>query len=670
MKKFKLFALAIMAMLSTNAFADTNAKAGQFNVSYSGTLGADTELTITGLEVNVDAANITSIAIPATLKLDGVATGLKVTGIAANAFSTCPKLATVDFSAATNITTIGAGAFKGTVITSLDLSKTQLAVVTNIFGTNLAYTAAETSAAALDAVANDKIASITLPETWTKIEATQIGTTTNYIGAFENCTALTTVNFGTAKTGTAEGAQTIEQKAFLGTKVATFNVANTKLTALAANLFADGTKVATNATLTTVTLRAEGKITNFKNAFNYCTGLTGIDLTGVTTLNANEFKGCAGLTSILIPNTVSVIPAGVFENCTKLAEVTFAHTTQAFTGIGATAFGKTAIASITIPATLPLNVVANAATPTGVASTAFYGCEKLKSFTYNPVGDVSAKVIDDLAFVGCEGVVITTSASYISFNPTAPTNASYGTSSGDAAAVTFTPKQYKSNSSKYYICYKAPSVIKIKKGDAKVYQAYLDATNGDINMIQYRAKGGYYTIAANAVVLILTEKSDLAYEAGTAADAGNWLTREYANGATTDANFQIANDNALQLVTATDGTARADLELRIASLPAALTGYKLFGWVNLASGVGFQQITSGTTFPLQSMYVFAKPSSASGRLNINWLDEDGNIEEQTTAIQTVKKVAEDGALYNLAGQKVNAAYKGVVIKDGKKFIQK
>ena len=27
-------------------------------------------------------------------------------------------------------------------------------------------------------------------------------------------------------------------------------------------------------------------------------------------------------------------------------------------------------------------------------------------------------------------------------------------------------------------------------------------------------------------------------------------------------------------------------------------------------------------------------------------------------------------VYNLAGQKVNASYKGVVIKDGKKYIQK
>ena len=42
-----------------------------------------------------------------------------------------------------------------------------------------------------------------------------------------------------------------------------------------------------------------------------------------------------------------------------------------------------------------------------------------------------------------------------------------------------------------------------------------------------------------------------------------------------------------------------------------------------------------------------------------------------TAIQSVKKAAKaNGAIYNLAGQKVNASYKGIVIKDGKKFIQK
>ncbi|MBQ8988276.1 MAG: hypothetical protein IJ067_01120, partial [Prevotella sp.] len=43
-----------------------------------------------------------------------------------------------------------------------------------------------------------------------------------------------------------------------------------------------------------------------------------------------------------------------------------------------------------------------------------------------------------------------------------------------------------------------------------------------------------------------------------------------------------------------------------------------------------------------------------------------------TGIQSAKviTVTTDGAVYNLAGQKVGASYKGIVIKDGKKFFQK
>ena len=43
-----------------------------------------------------------------------------------------------------------------------------------------------------------------------------------------------------------------------------------------------------------------------------------------------------------------------------------------------------------------------------------------------------------------------------------------------------------------------------------------------------------------------------------------------------------------------------------------------------------------------------------------------------TGIQNVKNAAQaqDGAIYNLAGQKVDAAYKGLVIKNGKKFVNK
>ena len=47
------------------------------------------------------------------------------------------------------------------------------------------------------------------------------------------------------------------------------------------------------------------------------------------------------------------------------------------------------------------------------------------------------------------------------------------------------------------------------------------------------------------------------------------------------------------------------------------------------------------------------------------------IDLDATAINNVKTAKKaDGAIYNLAGQKVSASYKGIVIKDGKKYIQK
>ena len=58
-------------------------------------------------------------------------------------------------------------------------------------------------------------------------------------------------------------------------------------------------------------------------------------------------------------------------------------------------------------------------------------------------------------------------------------------------------------------------------------------------------------------------------------------------------------------------------------------------------------------------------------------DGDANFTEyyptwqSPTAIQTIKNDAEtSSAIYNLAGQKVDASYKGVVIKNNTKYVIK
>ena len=47
-----------------------------------------------------------------------------------------------------------------------------------------------------------------------------------------------------------------------------------------------------------------------------------------------------------------------------------------------------------------------------------------------------------------------------------------------------------------------------------------------------------------------------------------------------------------------------------------------------------------------------------------------SVNGSTTGINALKVAAQNGAIYNVAGQKVNAGYKGLVIMNGKKFVNK
>ena len=56
---------------------------------------------------------------------------------------------------------------------------------------------------------------------------------------------------------------------------------------------------------------------------------------------------------------------------------------------------------------------------------------------------------------------------------------------------------------------------------------------------------------------------------------------------------------------------------------------------------------------------------------MKWLDEDGFVEDETTAIQSIESVdASNDAIYNLQGVRVNATKKGLYIQNGKKYIVK
>ena len=66
------------------------------------------------------------------------------------------------------------------------------------------------------------------------------------------------------------------------------------------------------------------------SAFSGCTGMSSIVIpSSVTTIGNAVFYGCTGLTSITIPNSVTSIGNNVFLNCTNLATVNFLIETPA-----------------------------------------------------------------------------------------------------------------------------------------------------------------------------------------------------------------------------------------------------------------------------------------------------------------------------------------------------
>lgn len=87
-------------------------------------------------------------------------------------------------------------------------------------------------------------------------------------------------------------------------------------------------------------------------------------------------------------------------------------------------------------------------------------------------------------------------------------------------------------------------------------------------------------------------------------------------------------------------------------------------WIVKNDGIHASVVkANGTKISPFRAYFTGIPEGASAKLNF--------IDGEATSINGVNaEAAADGAIYNLAGQKVSAAYKGIVIKNGKKYLMK
>lgn len=204
-------------------------------------------------------------------------------------------------------------------------------------------------------------------------------------------------------------------------------------------------------------------------------------------------------------------------------------------------------------------------------------------------------------------------------------------------------------------------IFKPTKSAANNYYKFVfDCQKGTSNGLIQVSKIAYYKVGDTPVIVDITNTAETAYTIAKAKeliDAGEGLSENvYVKGTVSKASTSLnATYGSLSYNISDDGTTGNELQV--------------FGGLSFES----QKFTSVDDIKVGDVViVYGKLKKFGTTYELDKNNIPISLNGKTTGITniTTDEAAKNAPVYNLAGQKVTKAYKGVVIKNGKKMIQK